>query len=170
MGGEGFAVHLPNHPHCPSSLILVLGKVLWEEVPQSCRRHLISPIGLSVKTGILTFSEAPLVITGWSLQRESSWEGRLQWKEGEMILWLSKRNLHSLGHLPFIHGGSAYLSLRQIRCQRCNVASWTLHFWIHGPYLVMGAWVKKGIGRNFKLLTKFPFWVQFKIFDLREPL
>jgi hypothetical protein len=64
MGKEGFAVHLPNHPYSPLSQILVLGQLFWEQVPQSCRRHLISPIVLSVKTGILTFFEEPLLITG----------------------------------------------------------------------------------------------------------
>ena len=125
-GIEVFALHLPNHPYYPSSLILVLGQVLWGQVPQSCRHHLISPIGFSIKTRILTFSETPLVITAWSLHRASSWEGRLQWKEGEMILWLFKRNLHSLAVLLLIRGGSACLFLRQPKGLRCDVTSCTL--------------------------------------------
>jgi hypothetical protein len=64
MGKKGFAVHLPNHHHCLSSLILVLRQGLMSKFSHLAFHPVISQIGLSVKTGIPPFSEAPLVITG----------------------------------------------------------------------------------------------------------
>lgn len=66
----------------PSSLILLLGQVLWSKFPNPVLSHLISPIGLPVKIGILIFSEVPLPITGRSLQRASSGNGRLHGRKG----------------------------------------------------------------------------------------
>ena len=68
---------------------------------------------------------------------ESSRRGLLSkastWKEGEMILWLFKRNLQLFGYSLLSGGKSACLFFRQPRNQGYNVPSWSVVFKFRPP-------------------------------------
>ena len=84
-------------------------------------RHSITLICLILKIRILRFSKEHLLIMGRSLEQGSSGNSVSIGKK-TIALILSKRNLHSLGVLLLIFGGSACLFLRQTGGQRCNVS------------------------------------------------